>query len=116
MILFKDSISPLKNSTGILVKKYISVQAAAELTGYNIQYLRRILRAGKLEGIKIGQIWLIEMKSLETYLKRIESTSDRRCGPRNLEVYTNVNGSCIQTYTGNEKEVQNECHDIGCWQ
>jgi hypothetical protein len=32
------------------------IQAAAELTGYNIQYLRRLLRYGKLEGIKIGQI------------------------------------------------------------
>ena len=56
MISFKYSISPLENSTGILVEKHISVQAAAELTGYNIQYLRRLLRYGKLEGIKIGQI------------------------------------------------------------
>jgi hypothetical protein len=48
MILFKDSNPPLKNSTGIPVEKYISVQAAAELTGYNIQYLRWLLRAFKL--------------------------------------------------------------------
>ena len=82
MISFKDSISPSKNPNGILIEKYISVQAAAEVTGYNIQYLRRLLRSGTLEGIKIGQIWLIEMQSLETYLQQVESTSDRRCGPR----------------------------------
>jgi hypothetical protein len=82
MISFNDLISPLKNSTGILVEKYISVQAAAEVTGYNIQYLQRILRAGKLEGIIIGQIWLIEMESLETYLQHVETTADLRCGPR----------------------------------
>ena len=34
--------------------------AAAEYSGYNEQYLRRLLRAGRLEGIKIGQVWLIE--------------------------------------------------------
>ena len=82
MISFNDLISPVKKSTGILVEKYISVQAAAEVTGYNIQYLRRLLRAGKLEGIKIGQIWLIEMESLEMYLQQVESSSDRRYGPR----------------------------------
>ena len=82
MISIKYSISPLENSTGILVKKYISVQAAAEVTGYNTQYLRRLMRSGKLEGIKIGQLWLIEMQSLETYLQHVETTSDRRCGPK----------------------------------
>ncbi len=82
MISFNDSIPPSKNPNGILIEKYISVQAAAEATGYNILYLRRLLRSGKLEAIKIGQIWLIEMHSLETYIQRIESTLDRRCGPR----------------------------------
>ena len=80
MILFKDSNPPLKNSTGILVEKYISVQAAAEITGYNIQYLRRLLRSGALKGINIGQIWLIEMQSLESYLQQAVTSSDRRCG------------------------------------
>ena len=74
-------ISP-QSHTGILINSHVTVQAAAEVTGYNIQYLRRILRSGKLEGVKIGQIWLIEMESLETYLHHVESTSDRRCGPR----------------------------------
>ena len=45
------------------------MQAAAEATGYNIQYLRRMLRSGALKGVKIGQMWLIEMDALETYLK-----------------------------------------------
>ena len=65
-----------------ILKNHISVQAAAEVTGYNIQYLRRILRSGALKGCKIGQMWLIEIDALETYLKHAETTSDRRCGPR----------------------------------
>ena len=40
------------------------------------------MRSGKLKGIKIGQLWLIEMEALEMYLQHVESTSDRRCGPR----------------------------------
>lgn len=65
-----------------IINNHLTVNNAAEATGYNIQYLRRLLRSGKLKGIKIGQIWLIEMQSLEMYLQHIESTSDQRCGPR----------------------------------
>ena len=43
------------------------MQAAAEVTGYNNQYLRRVLRSGGLEGIKTDQMWLIEMDALEAY-------------------------------------------------
>ena len=75
------NISP-QSHTGILIHSHVTVQASAELTGYNIQYLRRVLRSGALEGIKIGQMWLIDMESLEAYLENVESTSDRRCGPR----------------------------------
>jgi excisionase family DNA binding protein len=36
------------------------VQAAASYSGYCLQYLRRLLRNGKLEGVKIGQLWLVD--------------------------------------------------------
>ena len=82
MISFNTpSISPQSN-TGILINQHITVQAAAETTGYNIQYLRRLLRSSALKGVKIGQMWLIEMDDLDAYLERVESTSDRRCGPK----------------------------------
>ncbi len=82
MISFNSPNTSLQSNTSILINRYETVQAAADATGYNIQYLRRLLRSGKLEGIKIGQIWLIEIQSLDIYLKHIESTSDRRCGPK----------------------------------
>jgi excisionase family DNA binding protein len=66
----------------IVFKNCISVKDAASHSGYNIQYLRRMLRSGALDGIKIGQMWLIDMESLEAYLEHIETTSDRRCCPR----------------------------------
>jgi len=81
MVVFNSALST-DVDTPLIIQRHITVQNAAEVTGYNIQYLRRILRSGTLKGIKIGQMWLIEMESLEAYLERVKSTSDRRCGPK----------------------------------
>ena len=78
MISFNTSYISQQSNTGILIRRHLTVQGAADVTGDNIQYLRRLLRSGKLECIKIGQLWLIEMQSLEKYLQDVESTSDRR--------------------------------------
>ena len=82
MISFNSTYISPQSLSGFLINGHVTVQAAADVTGYNIQYLRSLLRSGKLGGIKIGQIWLIEMQSLETYLQLVENTTDRRCGPR----------------------------------
>jgi len=82
MVSFNTQITSQQFHTGILVNQHTTVQTAAEVTGYNIQYLRRILRSGALKGIKIGQIWLIDMESLLAYLERVESIADRRYGSR----------------------------------
>ena len=73
--------SSIPSLEGILLDKFITVKAAAEVTGYSAQYLRRLLRAGKLDGIKIGQVWLISLVSLEAYLRRGKLLQDRRHGP-----------------------------------
>jgi excisionase family DNA binding protein len=66
----------------LIVEKYTTVQTAAEVADYNVQYLRRLLRAGKLAGIKIGQVWLISLASLANYIQQAEEVVDRRCGPK----------------------------------
>jgi excisionase family DNA binding protein len=102
MSSFNSNNSFLQNSAGILLDKFITVQAAAEVTGYCSQYLRRLLRNGKLEGVKVGQVWLIKMASLGTHLKHTENTGDHRCGPRKAvasEASTSVNGICKRMYT-----------------
>jgi len=60
----------------------ISVKTAEVQSGYSNQYLRRLLRSGKLQGIKIGQMWLIDVLSLQNYIQNQNKASDRRCGPR----------------------------------
>jgi len=97
MVSFNSKVPPFQISAGILVDKLITVQAAAEVTGYCSQYLRRLLRGGKLDGIKVGQVWLIKMASLGAHLKHTENTGDHRCGPRKAiarEASTSVKGTC----------------------
>ncbi len=77
-----SSFNPQVHSNGILQENLITVNAAADITGYNVQYLRRLLRARRLDGIKIGQVWLIRMKSMKAYLHIVEGAEDRRYGPK----------------------------------
>ena len=71
-------------SSLIVVNNHISVKTAAEFSGYSLQYMRRLLRSGKLEGLKIGQVWLIEKSDFEAYLLRAAESTDRRFGPLRL--------------------------------
>jgi len=82
MISFNSPSISQQSNTGILINQHITVQAATEITGYNNQYLGRLLCSGALKGVKIGQKWFIDMDALETYLHNVETTSDRRCGLR----------------------------------
>jgi excisionase family DNA binding protein len=64
------------------ITNHLPVSPAAELTGYSEQYLRRMLREGKIIGIKIGQVWLIDMACLQAYLDHATDAIDRRFGPQ----------------------------------
>ena len=66
----------------IVLNNLISVREAAVNSGYNPQYLRRLLRAGKLVGRKLGQVWLIQIDSFEAYLANAGSSEDHRFGPK----------------------------------
>jgi len=81
MFVLNDPNSLNLDPTGIVNDKYLTVQAARRLTGYNSQYLRRLLRNGRLSGIRAGQTWLILLDSLEAYLSQAEKRGDQRCGP-----------------------------------
>ena len=66
----------------VVLNNLISVKDAAECSGYSLRYMRRHLRSGKLAGLKLGQVWLIQMDSFETYLANAESSKDHRFGPK----------------------------------
>ena len=61
----------------------ITIEQAARQSGYNEQYIRRLMRSGKINGVKVSRIWLVEADSLAEYLKAVRSTQmdDARFGP-----------------------------------
>jgi hypothetical protein len=58
------------------------VKKFAEFNGYNMQYLRRLLRSGKLAGLKIGQGWLIDNSVFEAYHEKTLQATGRQFGPK----------------------------------
>jgi excisionase family DNA binding protein len=66
----------------VVLNNLISVKEAGEFSGYSLQYVRRLLRTDKLAGLKLGQQWLIQMESFETYLANAEGSKDHRFGPK----------------------------------
>lgn len=65
-----------------VLNNHISVQVAASYSGYSLQYLRRLLRTGKLGGIKIGQVWLVDKGALDVYIEQAQDATDHRFGPK----------------------------------
>jgi hypothetical protein len=75
------------NQTNFLqvLNNHTSVKAAADYSGYNMQYIRRLLRTSKLAGIKIGQMWMVDKAVLDTYIKQAKSATDQRFGSKNTD-------------------------------
>lgn len=50
---------------------------ACHLTGFTSSYIQRLLRDGRIEGIKLGRVWLVYEDSLTTFLAQ-----PRKRGPK----------------------------------
>jgi len=62
--------------------EWITVQEAADLSGYHPEYLRLLIREGKLDARKFGSVWAINKKALLSYRMIAEKSDDGRQGPR----------------------------------
>ena len=60
-----------------LTSNLISVTRASEMSGLTTGFIRRLLRQGQIEGVKIGRNWLTTEKAMRKYLDQ-----DRRPGPK----------------------------------
>lgn len=72
----------VSKTSPVILNNLISVKDAAENSGYSSQYLRRLLRLGKLKGLKLGQLWLIQFDSLNSYLAHALDIDDQRYSPK----------------------------------
>ena len=60
-----------------LAASLISVTEASQLSGFTTGYIRRLLRNGTIEGVKIGPLWYTTEEAIQEYLK-----TERRPGPK----------------------------------
>jgi excisionase family DNA binding protein len=56
---------------------WLTTYEAARLSGYNLEYVRRLIRARKLDSKRWGRDWMISRASLLSYAK-----NGKRRGPR----------------------------------
>jgi hypothetical protein len=56
--------------------KYISIEDASKLSGYNVHYIRRSLRARKIDGLKVSRIWFLDSSDLVKYLMVARKATD----------------------------------------
>lgn len=66
------------------INGWLTVAEASERTGYNREYLRRLLRreTSSLTAKKIGNQWFIEAKSLENYCREMENLGTSKHNPQ----------------------------------
>jgi hypothetical protein len=67
----------------MIEKDWLTTKQAAELSGYNIETIRRLLRGGKVQAEKFSFVWMISRKSLLDYVVQVKASGDPRSGPRN---------------------------------
>ena len=61
---------------------WITVQEAAEISGYHAEYVRTLIRGGKIKAQKFGPVWAVSKEVLLTYVERAQKSHDGRHGPK----------------------------------
>jgi len=80
----------------LIVEKHTTVQAAAEVTGYNVQYLWRLLRTGKLAGVS-GERLLSRMPSSTSPMRSTPASWQGREFPDHPRITCGSKGNPMQS-------------------
>ena len=62
-------------------EEWITVSEASKLTGYNEEYITRLIREGKIKAKKFSIVWQVNRSSLLEYHSRTEKLGNKR-GPK----------------------------------
>lgn len=52
-----------------LIPGYLSTREAADLLGVDVSQVARLVKSGRIHGVKIGRDWTISRESVEEYYK-----------------------------------------------
>ncbi len=61
--------------------EWLTVNEAVELSGYNADHLRELMRNGKIVARKFSIVWMVNRESLSAYLKKVQAMGEKR-GPK----------------------------------
>ena len=52
---------------------WLTTEEAAQILDYNIEYIRRLIRTGRLMAKKHGHIWLVDPRSVDELRKVLDT-------------------------------------------
>jgi excisionase family DNA binding protein len=58
--------------------EWLTVNEAAELSGYNAEYIRELIRQGKIKARKFSIVWMVSQESLTAFLKKAQEMGEKR--------------------------------------
>ena len=69
---YTHALSPLFGAVAVIpdLNEFISTEEAAEKLNYHVEHVRRMMREGSIEGVKIGRTWLVRRTALDRFMKR----------------------------------------------
>jgi excisionase family DNA binding protein len=60
------------------MEDWLTTYEAVQLSGYELDYIRKLVRAKKITGRKWGQSWQVSRRSLQEFLKGREQQGGKR--------------------------------------
>jgi hypothetical protein len=63
---------------------WITAEEAAELSGYHVNYIRRLMRAHKVNGRKAGLMWWVDRDSMRAYLAKVQELGPQKFTPHSI--------------------------------
>ena len=67
-------------------REWLSAKEAADVSGYHLETIRRLVREGKITAEKFTFVWMISRSSILEYLDQANSSNDARSGPKGQRV------------------------------
>ena len=61
--------------------KWITVNEASKISGYNEEYITHLIREGKIKAKKFGFVWQVSRSSVLEYISTTEKLGNKR-GPK----------------------------------
>jgi len=63
------------------MSNYVLIAEAAEESSYTTQHISLLLREGRVQGRKVGRIWLVNLDDLKRYEQEMNELGSKKFDP-----------------------------------